>query len=442
MTSHHVTGHHVAGHHVTGRRTAAAIAVVVTAVAATSLTAGAERPASAEPVTLELTYVNDPIGAALIEAFEAAHPEIDIDATIVPFGDYVSTIRLTMTSDDAPDIAQYNAGAMRTLIPSGHLLALDEFESSLGWDERFATSSLDVLRTDEEAKNFATGSLYAVPGGLSVTGVYYNKELAAELGIEVPVTSLDDFEAALATASEAGVTPLAVGALDHNGLHLWSALVNVLGGVDEYRDWAYGGDEATIETEGARAAADRLIAWSEAGYIPESANGTAAADSAASFSAGEALFHLDGNWMAVGFDEAMGDNVGFFLLPMADGTPANVANGASVSWSISAQTEHPEEAAAFLDFMATPEAAVTQVDSGFMPVDPTAETDATGVTAEIVDAFAVVTENDGILPFPDHPAPALLDVLIAGVQGLLAGQMSADDYLASLQSAWDEYQNS
>jgi ABC-type glycerol-3-phosphate transport system substrate-binding protein len=424
------------------RRAAASIAALTVAASGSALTAqAANHVASEETVTLELSYVNDPIGAAVIEAFEAAHPNIDIDASIVPFSDYVSTIRLTMASDSAPDVAQYNAGAMRTLIPAGHLLPLDEYETSMGWDEEFPASSLDVLRTDEEARRFATGSLYAVPAGLSITGVYYNEELAAELGVELPLASLDDFEAALATAKEAGIDPLTVGALDYNGLHYWSALVNVLGSVDEYREWAYGTEGATIENEGARAASDRVLGWVDAGYIPSEANGTSAADAAAAFAAGESLFHLDGNWVAVQFDEAMGDNVGFFLLPMADGTEANVANGASVSWSISAQTEHPDEAALFLDFMASPEAAVAQVESGFMPVNPTAETDAAGVTAEIIDAFAVVAENDGIMPFPDHPAPALLDLLTAGVQGLISGEMSTDEYLTSLQNAWAEFQS-
>ena len=424
------------------RGTAAAIALAAVAVSASTFTAGAANPESADSVTLELSYVNDPISTAVIEAFEAAHPNIDIEASLIPFSDYVSTIRLTMSSDSAPDIAQYNAGAMRTLIPEGYLRPLDEYEASMGWADKFTASSLDVLRTDENAQRFATGSLYAVPAGLSITGVYYNKELAAELGIELPLASLEDFEAAMTTAQEADVTPLSVGALDYNGLHLWSALVNVLGPAEEYRDWAYGTEGATIESEGARAASDRIVEWVEAGYISPDANGTAAADAAAEFSAGESLFHLDGNWVAVGFDEAMGDNVGFFLLPTADGSPASVANGASVSWSISAQTEHPDEAAMFLDFMSSPEAAVAQVESGFMPVNPSADTDATGVTAEIVDAFAVVAENDGIMPFPDHPAPALLDLLTAGVQGLISGQMSADDYLASLQAAWDEFHSS
>jgi len=396
-------------------------------------------PADDEQVTLRLSYVNDPIGADTIAAFEAAHPNIDIEATIVPFSDYVNTITLNMASDSAPDIAQYNAGAMRTLIPAGELLNLNEYEAALGWADAFPKSSLDVLRTDESAKRFGTDDLYAVPGGLSVTGIYYNKQIAEDLGIELPVASLDELEAAFETALDAGVTPVYVGGLDYNSIHWWAALVNAMGSNDEYRAWAYGDPSATIVNDPARQATDLFADWSAKGYIPDSAAGTSAADAAAEFTAGNSLLHLDGNWQASAFNEVMGDNVGFFLVPMADGTPAAVANGASVAWSVSARTDHPDEAVAFLDFMASPEAAAAQVGAGFMAVNAVAAPDVEGVVGEINSAFAVVAENDGILPFPDFPAPALLELLTAGLQGVLAGQMDTDPYLQSLQDAWADY---
>lgn len=392
-----------------------------------------------DPVTLDLTYVNDPISTELIAAFEDEYPDITIDATLVPFSDYVRTIRLTMASDTAPDIVQYNGGAMRTLIPAGHLLELNEYEESMGWDDAFPQSSLDVLRTDSEALRFGLDSLYAVPGALSVTGVYYNRELADDLGIEAPVATVDDLETAFDAAQDADVTPITVGGLDTNHIHLWGAILNVSGPVDEYRDWAYGTPGATIVNDVARAASQRIIDWVEAGYITESANGTSAADAAAAFAAGEALFHLTGNWSAVTFDEEMGDNVGFFLFPTLDGSPPEVANGASVAWSVSSRTEHPEEAALFLDFMASPEAAVAQIDTGFMPVNTAEAPEADGVTGEIVEAFDAVTANDGIMPFPDFPAPALLDLLTAGIQGLIAGQTTPDEYLQSVQDAWESH---
>lgn len=392
-----------------------------------------------DQVTLSLTYVNDPIATELIAAFEAEHPDISIDATMVPFSDYVRTIRLDMAEDSAPDIAQYNAGAMRTLIPAGHLLELNEYEEELDWAEKFPPSSLDVLRTDEEALRFAQDTLYAVPGALSVTGVYYNRELAGSLGVDTPVETVDDLESAMAAAEAAGITPISVGGLDTNHIHVWGAILNVSGDVELYRDWAYGTEGSDIVTEPARDASQRLVDWVAAGYIPEGAIGTAAADAAAEFAAGDTLFHITGNWSAVTFDEEMGDNVGFFLFPTLDGSPPQVANGASVAWSISAHTDHPDEAVAFLDFMASPEAAAAQVETGFMPINTAEAPEAEGVTGDIVQAFNAVTEADGIMPFPDFPAPGLLDTLTAGLQGLIAGQMDPDAYLESVQASWDEH---
>lgn len=401
--------------------------------------ANADAADTGDQVTLSLTYVNDPISSELIAAFEEAHPNISIEATMVPFGDYVRTIRLDMAEDSAPDIAQYNAGAMRTLIPSGHLLELNDYEQQLDWAERFPPSSLDVLRTDEEALRFAQDTLYAVPGALSVTGVFYNRELAESLGIDTPAQTVDDFESAMAAAQAEGITPISVGGLDFNHIHVWGAILNVSGDVELYRDWAYGTEGATIVTEPARDASQRLVDWVEAGYVPDGVNGTSAADAAAEFAAGDTLFHITGNWSAVTFDEAMGDNVGFFLFPTLDGSPPEVANGASVAWSVSARTEHPDEAVAFLDFMTTPEAAAAQIDTGFMPINTAEAPDADGVTGDIVQAFDAVTEADGIMPFPDFPAPGLLDTLTAGLQALIAGQMEPDAYLESVQASWEEH---
>jgi raffinose/stachyose/melibiose transport system substrate-binding protein len=110
-----------------------------------------------------------------------------------------------------------------------------------------------------------------------------------------------------------------------------------------------------------------------------------------------------------------------------------------VAYSISSKTEHPNEAAAFLDFMRSAEAATVQFDTGFMPVNNQVEVDATGVRADIAGAFKTVVGDDGIVPFPDFASPDMIDLLTAGVQGLLSAQMTPDEFLASLQGSWTNY---
>src|SRR5699024_1929623 len=217
---------------VTGGRTMrrrAALSTVATAAAAALALAGCTAIGSSgdgqiessevsttvpdEDVTLELWYVNDPPVEALVDGFEKKHPNITVKTTMVPFGDYIKSIKRAMSSDEAPDIAQYNGGAMRSLIPAGLIYNLDPYSEAYGWDGAFPQSALASLTSNKEATEFNTGSLYAVPGALSVLGVFYNKDLLKKAGIDQVPQTVQEFSDALAKAKDAGIQPLSLGGL-------------------------------------------------------------------------------------------------------------------------------------------------------------------------------------------------------------------------------------
>lgn len=394
---------------------------------------------TAENVTLTLAYTDDPPVKALIDAFEDKHPNITIKGQQTPFSDYVKSIKLAMASNEPPDIAEYNPGAMRSLVPGGLIYDLTPYEELYGWQDGFPASSLEVLRSDKSAKEYGTGGLYAAPGALSVLGVFYNKSLVSAAGITKPPATLAEFEQNLSSVKNAGTAPVSLGSLQVGGFQLWNALTNSLGDEQEYRDWVYGKQGATIETDAAAQAAQKIIDWTDAGYLPASANATADADALANFTQGKSAYFITGNWYASTIAKDLGDNAGFFLFPVArEGNPV-VASGASVAFSISSKTKHPNEAAAFLDFMRSPEAAKVQFDTGFMPVDTSADLQATGVTSEVTAEFAKVVADNGIVPFPDFASPNMIDRLTAGVQGLLSKQMTPEQFLASLQESWTQH---
>ncbi|AYY12346.1 extracellular solute-binding protein [Actinobacteria bacterium YIM 96077] len=392
-----------------------------------------------EPVTLTLSYTNEPPTEDLIDGFTEHHPNVTIDAQQTPFNDYVKSIKLAMSSDDPPDIAQYNPGAMNTLVPAGLILDLGPWAEAYGWSEKFPAASLEVLSSDESAQQFGTGNLYAAPGALSVLGVFYNTSILDDAGVDGAPATLEEFEEAMRQVQDSGTDPLSVGGLEVGGFHIWNALLNVLGDVEDYRAWVYGEDGATIENDGAAEATDTLIEWVDEGYIPSSANATADSDAQANFANGESAFLITGNWAAADLESEMGEDVGFFLMPTASGEPATVASGASVAYAISSKTEHPNVAAAFLDYLSSEEAAQIQFEGGFMPINTEAELGAEGVRAEIADSFATVVENDGIVPFPDFASPGMIDKLTPGVQGLISETMTRDEFLRSLQESWDEH---
>ena len=392
-----------------------------------------------DPVTLTLSYTDDPPTKALIDGFRKNHPNVTIKTQQTPFTDYVKSIKLAMSSEKPPDIAEYNPGAMNSLVPAGLILDLGPWAKAYGWSGKFPKPSLEVLSSDKSAKRFGTGSLYAAPGALSVLGVFYNKSILTGAGVKDVPKTLADFEAAMRKVKDAGHAPLSVGALEVGGFHLWNALLNVTGDVNAYRAWVYGNPGATIQNPGALKATQTLTDWVHKGFVPASANATADNDARAAFAHGKSAFLVTGNWAASALESEMKDDVGFFLMPPASGTTAKVASGASVAYAISSKTKYPNVAAAFLDYLSSPEAAKIQFDTGFMPVDTKAELGATGLREEIASGFAPVADGNGIVPFPDFASPGMIDKLTPGIQGLIGGKTTPDAFLRSLQQSWNDH---
>ncbi|MFS8201549.1 ABC transporter substrate-binding protein [Streptomyces sp. CWNU-52B] len=390
-------------------------------------------------VTLRLQFADAPLMVdALIAAFEKGHPHIDVEPQYKTFSDYVQNLKLTMTSDTAPDIAQYAVG-MTDLAADGHILDLAPYREAYGWDDAIPPVSLDQLTAGRTSEATGGRALFGVPAGLSMTGIYYNKELAEKAGIDAPPETLAEFEKQLAAAKDADLTPLGVGALDSGGLHLWAALLNQLMPTDAYWDWVNGRKGATIETEAATTASELMVEWGRKGYYNASANGTAQVDSTAQFAKGDSVFLINGNWAAGQLATVMGDDVGFFPMPGRRADSPTVASGFSVSYAVSSKTGHPQAAGVFLDFLTSPEAGQIISDNGFLPPNPGAVKKPQGVLADIAAGHRKAVADDGITTFPDFAAPAMLDRLRSGVQKLIADRVRPADYLDSLQDEWEDH---
>ncbi len=175
------------------RRSAGLAAFLATAVAVAGCSAtptpSDDDAASDENVTLRIAFSSLPdMVDALADAFHEEHPNITIEPEYTAFADYVTSIRLSMSSDTAPDLAQF-AVPSKDLVEAGELLALDDYADENGWYETFPESALGQLELSENGKTFGTGSLYGVPVALSMTGVYYNKAIAEEIGAPVVWTT-------------------------------------------------------------------------------------------------------------------------------------------------------------------------------------------------------------------------------------------------------------
>ena len=83
----------------------------------------------------------------------------------------------------------------------------DFYAKAFGWDT-WPASQLEQMRVDSSGRR-GDGPLYAMGLNFSMTGVFYNKDLAAKFGMTSAPTTLAELDADLKKAKDAGLTPAA-----------------------------------------------------------------------------------------------------------------------------------------------------------------------------------------------------------------------------------------
>ena len=266
-----------------------------------------------------------------------------------------------LASSDPPDIARIIA--LPGAVGNHQLTDLGPWADAYGWD-RVPPGQQAMYRVDGNGVR-GTGPQYTMASGFTVTGLYYNKDLAADLGVTHPPATLDEFEQALAAAKQAGIVPLMAGNKSGQVTFSIQMLLNSMLGRDAVNDWVFNAPGATLDTPAGADAARVVADWAADGYFPEDTNGTDSTTAAGRFAAGEALFYASGNWDAATLQTKMGDNVGFFLPPARDGDRPVAMSDPVSNFAVPAGSDEKNAAAAFLDFLHSEQGRQVAVDAGF-----------------------------------------------------------------------------
>jgi len=402
-------------------------------------TASGDNDYAGETLTV-LVYENDEsaMGKAWREAAKIFEEETGatVDYQITSFEDLSDTASQLFVSSDAPDLSEYNkgngtAGALSTL---GVLQNLDGFFESYGWDDKLADSLQTTTRYDENGV-MGDGAHYGVPNYGEFVFLYYNADLLAEHGVEVPET-LEGFEAALQTFADAGMTPLVTSAQEYPAGQLWYQLV--LNDADRSFVDAYQLYDGEVDFA-APPAADgtaKLAEWVEKGYVSRSATGMTAEDAGLAFINGEAPFFYSGSWWYGRFLNDITD----FELGIADFPGSTLVPGSSGNlWVVPTVTDelHTQMAAYFIDITMRPEIQAILGNAGGLPVaaDPADITDENAQA--LIELFNEVLDRDGLAFYPDWPTATFYDDLNAGLQGLINGSLTPEQTAEQLQADYD-----
>ncbi|MGA3057985.1 MAG: ABC transporter substrate-binding protein [Candidatus Limnocylindrales bacterium] len=378
----------------------------------------------------------------LSEEFTKQFPNVTWKISQDQFTNLTNATPRLLASDTPPDIIRLPT--MVSLVKDGLLKNLDGYVTAFGWDKWPASQLLQNRVAADGTRG--SGSLYAAGLNYSMTGVFYNKKLATQIGMTTPPATVADFEALLAKAKTAGLQPIMAWNASASGGGLAFPLQNLMaayGPTQPINDWIFQAKGATIDTPNNLTAAQHLEQWVKAGYFPKDVNAIEYTAANSRFGKGEGVFMFNGDWQNAVYDKDQPGNVGFFAFPSATAGGKLAAMSAPLTYGIATKAKNADCAAFFLNWVAT-NATARQINVAIggsnpggpsdLPVPPAA---AGSVTNDTLAGGAQVAKDSGGM---DFIANATGSIFAQGwtpeLQKMVGGKQTADGLLKAVQAEY------
>lgn len=343
--------------------------------------------------------------------------------------DYAQKLKLEFGSGAGYDMAYLDDLNQQTLQKNNYLMDITDDVVARGWLDQAIEGAVEFnnLRTP--------GQYYSVPFLMAPIMVYYNKDIFAELGVEVPKT-VDELEAIMQKAKDAGYIPTECGGDNYYQMG-WAAESLILNSAPkaDIDDWYYQKNSSEAVKTAFIDAFTRLKKWYDNGWYRPDFEGVKGDDVISLFSQGKTALTLDGDWSLSQF-EMSGINVGAFAFPGFEaGTPYAV-NSVDGAWALNASLDATKKACAldFIDVFYQPEYLQKWYEKGYTPAvkaDMSA-VEATDLHKEVVAASA----NTKLGFYLDNVKPGFLDLLVKNMQLLTQGANTPETLWDALDAEW------
>jgi raffinose/stachyose/melibiose transport system substrate-binding protein len=353
---------------------------------------------------------------------------ITVEIDTLPFENMRTVLQTQLRSGEGPDVFNWGSGPSfgGALAEAGLLLDLTDAYETNGWEVfDFAKETVTV-----------DGKIYGVPGELETIGVFYNKDMFSELGLEEP-QSLADLEAAASAATDAGVVAMA--APDKEGWeggHYVSMALGSEAGADEMRAIING--EQSWDSPSVVAAFELWKRFNDEGYLVESPTSVDYDTAIAQYWSGEAAMIPTGSWLVGELDDNAEFESGYIPFPSSDGQGTFTAGLGSGPF-VSASTDDEEAAVEFVDFLASPEHGDWIVENLHTIPPIPIETEGLDVSPLFAQVLSTTAELAGTGEFGQNIDVAVSDAvneaMYDGFQGILTGQMSPEEAAAGMADA-------
>jgi raffinose/stachyose/melibiose transport system substrate-binding protein len=341
---------------------------------------------------------------------------------------YCVCTHLQLQDSSGPDIATANNGwqSVGTLGKGDLILNLDPYAELYGWNDDVPSTIARQNQFTTDVSSIGAGSWFSAPvARASLIGLYYNVEELEALGIDPP-TTLDELTEAAAQVKAAGQVPFAYGSVD-GGTAILLGVQAALADKTALNDFIYDDPSVSVSDTSFTEAATIVKSWADEGYFTADFEGVDYQTSVANFLDGNGVFRFEYTG-SLGLSGDQLNQFGYIQLAQSDGSTVGIG-AAPAALVIASKCEHPDVAAAFIDFLMSDESSQKAVELGLVPALNTVDLpdDALSLAGEAA-AASTLDGDDGYVPYLDWASPTLYDTIVQGLQELYAGRVSPEDY--------------
>lgn len=366
----------------------------------------------------------------IVEAFNEANEDIQVTASFYDTDGIKDACKVAASSDSLPDM-WFNWGGSLGQFYSDNEKTYDltEYAEANGWNDLFSAGALNLCTLG--------GQLCGYPTSYNVLGVYYNKAIFEECGIEIP-TTFEEFEDACAKLKEAGYVPMAAAGL--NGWHVmrWVELLVEHYAGAELHD-KMNSFEESWDNEAVVNALNKYKEWVDAGYFPDGFVTADPNDTIMSFGSGECAMDLQGQW----YDGQLIQNelevadYGVFAFPSVENNRMS-AFAEMTQFNKNLTEEELDACVKFMDYYYSDENVASYGAYYNLPLPK----DGAKAPADQlnVDGMIETSNTNGTFTITDQAFPTeVADVLFNAQDAIANGQMTAEEAAANIQAAIEAY---
>ena len=410
------------------------VAVLILLMSLLSLSTVAAQD-SAEILVWSLGY-DGTYNDTLVERFNEAHDDVNIryeDVLTGAFTENNQKVRIALENEAGPDVlGGVDVGAnLRALVSTGQVRDLTEYYRASGLIERIPPNLLAQVTVE--------GRIYAIPQNMESVGVFYNKDVFAELELDPP-TDWAEYIEVLEAVKDAGYYGYTMGLAGGWPSALMASMFMYSSAGSEYID-VLSGTKPWTDCDNCLDGMNAFFGMVDNGYANPEPLGIDYDQSLDLFYQQITVMVLNGPWFIDASVSADPDfEIGFFYLPAVNpATDIKTLGGIGGSIIVA---EYADVDAAFkvVDWLVTEEVAVQALrEVSVLPAfSIEVPEDIDPLTYQIASETAANVDKIGFWPVTYLP-PKVFGDMNQIVQGMIGGMLSPDELLDEMQDTHSTY---